>query len=324
MIDFNKAQEIINHEITAIEINREPAELYDPVKYILSIGGKRIRPALVLMSCSMFSNQITQAIRPALAIELFHNFTLVHDDIMDNSVLRRNKPTVHKKWNRNLAILSGDVMSILSFKFIADCPPGLLPAILELFNETALQVCEGQQYDIDFESRTDITVDDYLKMVELKTSVLIASSLKLGALLGAASLADSDLLYEFGRNLGIAFQLRDDLLDVYGDTAKFGKKIGTDIIANKKTFLILKAFEMADKKTRNSLNELISTIDHDPEEKVRSVKNIFNQLGIKEKTVEKSKDYFEYALNALGMVSVSNESKAELKKIAARLMEREQ
>ena len=324
MIDFNKAQEIINHEISAIEINREPAELYDPVKYILSIGGKRIRPALVLMSCSMFSNQITQAIRPALAIELFHNFTLVHDDIMDNSVLRRNKPTVHKKWNRNLAILSGDVMSILSFKFIADCPPGLLPAILELFNETALQVCEGQQYDIDFESRTDITVDDYLKMVELKTSVLIASSLKLGALLGGASLADSDLLYEFGRNLGIAFQLRDDLLDVYGDTAKFGKKIGTDIIANKKTFLILKAFEMADKKTRNSLNELISTIDHDPEEKVRSVKNIFNQLGIKEKTVEKSKDYFEYALNALGMVSVSNESKAELKKIAARLMEREQ
>lgn len=324
MIDFKKAQKIINHEISAIEINREPIELYEPVKYILSIGGKRVRPALVLMSCSMFSNQITQAIRPALAIEIFHNFTLLHDDMMDNSVLRRNKPTVHEKWNRNLAILSGDAMSILSYKFIADCPPGLLPAVLELFNETALQVCEGQQYDMDFESRNDISVDDYLKMIELKTSVLIASSLKLGALLGSASLADADLLYEFGRNFGIAFQLRDDLLDVYGDTAKFGKKIGMDIIANKKTYLILKAFEMADKKTKNRLNELIFTIDHVPEDKVQSVKSIFNQLGIKEKTEEKSKDYFEYALNVLDMVSVSDESKAALKELAARLMEREQ
>ncbi len=325
MVDFNKAREIINHEISTIEINREPIELYEPVKYILSIGGKRIRPALVLMSCSMFSGQITHAIRPALAIELFHNFTLLHDDIMDNSVLRRNQPTVHEKWNRNVAILSGDVMAILSYKFLAGCPSGMLPAVLELFTETALQVCEGQQYDLDFEARTDIRVDDYLKMIELKTSVLMACSLKLGAILGGASIADADLLYEFGKNFGIAFQLKDDILDVYGKTAKFGKKIGTDILANKKTYLFLKAFEIADKATKNRLIEITtSTNDLDPGEKIMEVKSIFNQLEIKKITEGKSRDYYEYALKMLDMVSVGNESKTILKEFVARLIEREQ
>ena len=324
MIDFSKAQHIINHEISAINISREPVELYEPVKYILSIGGKRIRPALVLMACSLFSGQITHAVRPALAIELFHSFTLLHDDIMDNSVLRRNKPTVHEKWNRNIAILSGDVMSILSYKYIADCPYGVLPVVLELFTETALKVCEGQQYDLDFETRNDIRVDDYLKMIELKTSVLIAASLKLGAILGGASLADADLLYEFGRNLGIAFQLRDDMLDAYGDTAKFGKKIGTDIISNKKTYLVLKAIEIADKKTRSQLIKLISSRDFNPEEKISRVINIFNQLGIKTITEEESKNYYELALRTLGMVSVNNDSKSAIRKFAAQLMKREQ
>lgn len=324
MLDFREAQEIINHEISAIEISREPVELYEPVKYILSTGGKRIRPALVLMSCSLFSGQITHAVRPALAIEFFHNFTLLHDDIMDNSVLRRNKPTVHEKWNRNVAILSGDVMAILSYKFVADCPSGILPAVLELFTETALQVCEGQQYDLDFEARTDIGVDDYLKMIELKTSALIASSLKLGAILGGASLADAVTLYEFGRNFGIAFQLKDDILDVYGDTAMFGKKIGMDIIANKKTYLVLKALEMADKETKNRLIKLISTHGLDPGEKIHAVKNIFTQLGIKKITEEKSRDYYEYALKMLGMVSVNDENKIALKQFTAQLIEREQ
>jgi geranylgeranyl diphosphate synthase type II len=224
MISFEEAQEIINREISSIVIDREPVELYQPVKYILSIGGKRIRPAMVLMACSLFSEQISRASKCALAIEVFHNFTLLHDDIMDNSVLRRNKPTVHEKWNRNVAILSGDVMSILSYKFIEDCSPEILPDVLALFNDTALKVCEGQQYDMNYESRNDVSVDDYLKMITLKTSVLIAASLKLGAILGGAPPADSDLMYEFGKNVGIAFQLRDDILDVYGDPGKFGKK----------------------------------------------------------------------------------------------------
>ncbi len=323
MVNFKKAQDIINHEISVIEFIREPKELYDPVNYVLSIGGKRIRPALVIMACSLFSEQITHAVKPALALEIFHNFTLLHDDMMDNSVLRRNKPTVHEKWNRNIAILSGDVMSIIAYKYLSDCPSGMLPSILELFTETALQVCEGQQYDLNFETRNDISVNDYLKMIELKTAVLIAASLKMGAILGGASLADADLLYEFGKNLGIVFQLGDDMLDVYGSTDKFGKKIGMDIIANKKTFLILKAIEVADNETRNQLTELMSSNDFDPEEKISRVMNIFNQLGIKEITQEKSGEYYDHALKTLDMVSVDHESKSTLKEFAKMLIERE-
>jgi len=323
MIDFKKAQDIINHEISVIEFNREPGELYDPVNYVLSIGGKRIRPALVIMACSMFSDQITHAIKPALAIEIFHNFTLLHDDIMDNSVLRRNQPTVHKKWNRNIAILSGDVMSIIAYKYISDCPFGILPSILELFTETALKVCEGQQYDLNFETRNNVSVDDYLKMIELKTAVLIAASLKMGAILGEASLADADLLYEFGKNLGITFQLMDDMLDIYGDTDKFGKRIGVDILDQKKTFPLLKAIEMADDRTRNQLTEFMSSGDFDPDEKINRVINIFNKLGIKEITQEKSGEYYNHALETLEMVSVDHECKIILKEFARMLIERE-
>jgi len=215
-------------------------------------------------------------------------------------------------------------MAILSYKFIADCPPGVLPTVLDLFTETALQVCEGQQYDMDFEKRTDISIDDYLRMIELKTSVLIASSLKLGAILGGASLTDTILLYEFGRNLGIAFQLRDDMLDVFGDTDKFGKKIGMDIIANKKTYLFLKAVEIAERETKDQLLQLFSTHDLDPEEKVSRVKTIFTQLGIKKITEDTSMDYFEQAVRKLDMVSVPEERKYMLKNFAEQLMEREQ
>lgn len=323
MIDFKKAQDIINHEISVIEFNREPGELYDPVNYVLSIGGKRIRPALVIMACNLFSDQITHAVKPALALEIFHNFTLLHDDMMDNSALRRNKPTVHEKWNRNIAILSGDVMSIIAYKYISDCPSGMLPFILELFTETAIKVCEGQQYDLNFETRNDVSVDDYLKMIELKTAVLIAASLKMGAILGGASLADADLLYEFGKNLGITFQLMDDMLDVYGDTDKFGKRIGMDIVANKKTFLVLKAIEVADDQTKSQLNELMSSSDFDPEEKINRISNIFNKLGIKEITQEKSGEYYDHALKTLDMVSVDHESKSKLKEFAKMLIERE-
>jgi geranylgeranyl diphosphate synthase type II len=324
MISFEKAQEIVNREISSLVIDREPYELYQPVQYILSIGGKRIRPAMVLMACSLFSGKISHAYKCALAIEMFHNFTLLHDDIMDNSVLRRNKPTVHEKWNRNIAILSGDVMSILSYRFIEDCSPEILPDILSLFTDTALKVCEGQQYDMNYESMNDVSVDEYLKMITLKTSALIAASLKLGAMLGGARTADSDLMYEFGKNIGIAFQLKDDILDVYGDPQKFGKKIGTDIIANKKTYLILKALEMSDTESRSILNRLISTNDLNKEEKIKQVIGIFDRFGIKEIAEAKSWEFYDTGLQALNFVSVKDLQKKALRDFARQLMEREQ
>lgn len=324
MLSFEKAQEIINRELASLVINREPDELYQPVEYILSIGGKRIRPVLVLMACSIFSDdRIIRAYKPALAIEIFHNFTLLHDDIMDNSELRRNKPTVHKKWNKNIAILSGDAMSILSYRFMGDCPPEILPDVLELFTTTALEVCEGQQYDMNYESRIDLSGDDYIKMVTLKTSVLIAASLKLGAMIGGASHADSDLMYEFGKNIGIAFQIRDDLLDVYGDPEKFGKKIGTDIVANKKTYLMVKALEAADEITGKNLRELIGTKEIDPSEKITKIIEIFNHLGIKKMTKVKSKEFYDKGLHALDLVSVDIGQKKSLKDFVQQLMERE-
>jgi geranylgeranyl diphosphate synthase type II len=324
MISFEKAQEIVNREISSLVIDREPSELYQPVQYMLSVGGKRIRPAMVLMACSLFSNKISHANKCALAIEMFHNFTLLHDDIMDNSALRRNKPTVHEKWNKNIAILSGDVMSILSYRFIEDCSREILPDVLKLFTDTALMVCEGQQYDINYESRNNVSVEEYLRMITLKTSALIAASLKLGSILGGARETDSDLMYEFGKNIGIAFQLKDDILDVYGDTRKFGKRIGTDIIANKKTYLVLKALEMADGESRKILDRLISTNDtDDKDEKIRQVIGIFNRFGIKEIAEAKSWEYYNTGLQALSLVSVEDIRKKSLRDFARQLMERE-
>jgi len=323
MISFEKAQEIINREIDSLVIDHEPVELYQPVKYILSIGGKRIRPTLVLMACSLFSEQVTRAIKPALAIEIFHNFTLLHDDIMDNSALRRSQPTVHEKWNKNTAILSGDAMSILSYQFITDCSPDILPDVIKLFTTSALEVCEGQQYDMNFESRNDIKVDDYIKMITLKTSVLLAASMKLGAMIGGASSSDSDLMYEFGKNLGIAFQIRDDLLDVYGDPGKFGKKIGMDIIANKKTYLIIKALEVAEGESEKILRRLISTNDINPAEKITIITGIFNRLGIREMAEIKSKEFYNKSLRAFDLVTVDTHQKKSLRDFAKQLMERE-
>jgi geranylgeranyl diphosphate synthase type II len=294
------------------------------VDYILSIGGKRIRPAMVLMAFSLFSGQIEHAVRCALAIELFHNFTLMHDDIMDNSVIRRNRPTVHEKWGRNVAILSGDVMSILSYRLISECPPGRLPEILTLFTETALKVCEGQQYDMNFEKRNDVRVDEYLKMITMKTAVLIAASLKLGAMVGGASPADSDHMYEFGKNIGIAFQLKDDILDVYGDTSKFGKKIGSDITANKKTFLLLEALETADAQSRQKLTTLFSTKKVDNEAKIAEVIRLFDRLGIKEKAEAKSWEFYNAGIQEFNLVRIKDSDKEALRGLVHQLMEREQ
>ena len=284
MYSFNESREIINKTIAKINLSDRPAELFDPIKYTLSTGGKRLRPALVLMSCELFSGKIDKAIMPALGIEMFHNFTLLHDDIMDKSLIRRNKPTVHKKWNENIAILSGDVMSILSYKYITKCNEEILPSVIDLFNQTAIMVCKGQQYDMNFEALQVVTVDEYLNMIKLKTSVLIAASNKLGALIGGANQADTDHMYNFGKNLGMAFQIQDDMLDVYGDLKNFGKKLCGDIIANKKTFLLVKALEIASSEQKNRIYNQLKKKDFDPDEKINAILSVYNELNIKDIT----------------------------------------
>jgi len=323
MLGFTEAQHIINEHLAKLSLKNEPVELYEPVRYILSIGGKRLRPALVLMSCSLFTNSIDHAIHPALGIEIFHNFTLLHDDIMDQSAVRRNQPTVHNKWNNNIAILSGDTMSILSYQYISQSPENQLKDVLELFNTTAREVCEGQQYDLNFENEMQVGVSDYIRMIELKTSVLIAASLKLGAILGSASMEDRHNLYEFGRNLGIAFQIRDDYLDAFGDPDKFGKKIGNDIVSNKKTFLMIMALELARGKHHDELNRLLKNSQINPEEKIDSVKNIYSQLEVGKISESKAKEYYKKSLQSLKNVSVSGDKKEALFQFARELMERE-
>lgn len=323
MLNFKEAQKIFGHELENYAIDRFPAELYAPVRYVLSIGGKRLRPSLVLMACSIFSDAVRQAIKPAMAFEFFHNFTLLHDDIMDNSNIRRGHLTVHKKWDHNAAILSGDVLSILSYKVLSEADDRHVKDLLPLFNLTALQVCEGQQYDMNFESRMDVTVVEYLKMIELKTAVLIAASLKAGAISGDANMLDADLLYEFGINLGMAFQLRDDYLDVYGDPEKFGKKIGNDIVTNKKTFLLIKALELSDRGMKSRLKELLGNADLDPELKVKEITRIYRQLGIDSISAELTSTYFDKSIQYLDQVHAPTTHKKSLADFAEKLMDRE-
>jgi geranylgeranyl diphosphate synthase type II len=275
------------------------------------------------MGCSVFSDAFHNAIKPALAIEFFHNFTLLHDDIMDNSNIRRGQPTVHQKWDSNTAILSGDVMSILSYKILSEADDLYLKDLLQLFNITALQVCEGQQYDMNFESRMDVTVAEYLKMIELKTAVLIAASLKAGAISGGADMLDAELLYEFGKNMGMAFQIRDDHLDVYGDPQKFGKKIGNDIVANKKTFLLIKALELSDPETRSRLTQLLGESGRDPETKIREVTAVYRQLDIDNIAADLASAYYDKAIQYLDRVKVEAQRKLPLGEFARQLMDRE-
>jgi geranylgeranyl diphosphate synthase type II len=312
MYSFNESREIINNTIAKINLSDGPAELFDPIKYTLSTGGKRLRPALVLMSCELFSGKIDKAIMPALGIEMFHNFTLLHDDIMDKSLIRRNKPTVHKKWNENIAILSGDVMSILSYKYITKCNEEMLPSVIDLFNQTAIMVCKGQQYDMNFEALQVVTVDEYLNMIELKTSVLIAASNKLGALIGGANQADTDHMYNFGKNLGMAFQIQDDMLDVYGDLKNFGKKPGGDIIANKKTFLLVKALEIASSEQKTRIYNQLKKKDFDPDEKINTILSVYNELNIKHITEELIKEYLSKSKSDLEKVSPDDYKKEQL------------
>ncbi len=322
MYNLNSCLEIINHELELLKKDqKDPAELYDPIYYILSLGGKRIRPVLTLMACNLFTDTLTNAIKPALAVEVFHNFTLIHDDIMDNSTLRRNSLTVHKKWDENIAILSGDAMQIYAYKLLCKADMPLLKILLDIYNNTALEVCEGQQYDMNFSKSDNISITDYIRMIELKTAVLLAASLQIGAVCANAGDDDAKNLYEFGRNLGIAFQIQDDYLDVYSNQDIFGKTTGGDITENKKTFLLIKALEYA---TPGQAKVLMQEVDagFSGKEKIEKVKNIFDELNIPSITRNEIIKYSERAFGYFDKVNVLDSRKYELRKVAKELTDR--
>lgn len=323
MLSFKEIQEKIEREIGQLEFDCPPKSLYDPITYILSLGGKRIRPALVLMAYNLYREDVEKVIRPAIGLEVFHNFTLLHDDLMDQADKRRNKPTVHKVWNANTAILSGDAMLIAAYQLIGETAPEHLKEVLDLFTRTALEICGGQQYDMEFESRMDVSEEEYLEMIRLKTAVLLACSLKTGAILGGASREDAENLYRFGINIGLAFQLQDDLLDVYGDTKTFGKNIGGDILCNKKTFLLINALRRAEGEQKAQLEHWIARKDFDAAEKIAAVTNIYNVLGLKELSEAKMQTYYAEGMKNLAALSVSEERLAVLKEVTSRLMFRQ-
>jgi|TARA_B110000495_G_C23028249_1_gene611568 geranylgeranyl diphosphate synthase type II len=313
-------QGVVVKEIEKFQKENKDFSLYDPVKYILDIGGKRLRPVLTLVATDLFGGIVADSIKPALGIEVFHNFTLLHDDIMDNAPLRRGQATVHEKWNVNAAILSGDVMFVQAFSLVTSCKNEFLRDVLDLFNVTAVEVCEGQQHDMDFESRNDVSIDEYIEMIRLKTSVLVACALKLGAILASAPKEDAEKLYDFGLNLGIAFQIKDDILDVFGDAALVGKKVGGDILANKKTYLLLKALEDADESQNITLKSWLSK--EGGADKVEAVTEIFKALSVKEKADKVMDGYYQKSLEALDAIQIDATKKKYLYDFARGLMSR--
>ncbi|SRX72312.1 polyprenyl synthetase family protein [Aequorivita antarctica] len=303
-------------------LQKEPHQLYDPIKYILSLGGKRIRPSLTLMVCDFFGSDFKKAMSAALAVELFHNFSLIHDDIMDNAPLRRGKKTVHEKWDVNTAILSGDAMLILAYQFFESYEPKMFQELAKLFSETALQVCEGQQHDMDFETRDDVTLVEYIKMIDHKTAVLLGAAMKMGAIVAEASESDKDKIYQFGRNLGIAFQLQDDYLDVFGNPETFGKQVGGDIISNKKTFLYLMAVGNGSSVQAEELEHLFSINPKDPTDKISTVKEIFLTSGAAKATRDEIEKYSKNAYSLLEAINISEEKKEMLRGFGNSLMQR--
>ncbi len=312
MLTRKELQEKFNAYWETQDIVKQPELLYQPVKYTLDCGGKRIRPVLLLMVCDMFGIDVNQAIKPAMGLEIFHNFTLLHDDIMDKSNIRRGKPTVHAKWNENIAILSGDAMSIMASQYILETPRNL-KKLLTAFYKASIDVCEGQQFDMDFEDKKIISEDEYLKMIALKTGALLAVSLQMGAIISDASDADIQHLYDFGMKMGLGFQLQDDWLDCFGDQDKFGKAIGKDILNEKKTYLFIKAYELANETQTQSLNRIFGNNELSPAEKIQSVLSIYNELKIGDIAIEKANAYFAEAQKSLDMVSCAKEKKAELR-----------
>ena len=311
--------------ITSLEdfaVTKEPKNLYDPINYILKLGGKRLRPVLTLMTTEVFGGEARVAMDAALSVEVFHNFSLVHDDIMDDAPLRRGKETVHEKWDLNTGILSGDAMLILAYQLFENYEPKTFQSLAKLFSKTALEVCEGQQYDIDFETRNDVTISEYLKMIEYKTAVLVGAAMKMGAIVANASDEDQDAIYDFGRYLGIAFQLQDDYLDAFGNPETFGKQVGGDILENKKTYLVLKTLELGSPKEQSSLLEIISNDSIANEEKVSSVKELFNNSGASEATQNAVKEYTNRAFTVLETLNISEDKKQLLRLFGEQLMNR--
>ena len=314
---------LVNDYIAGMEYVRQPYSLYEPIKYVLSLGGKRIRPVLMLLSYNLYKNDPERILSSACALETYHNYTLLHDDLMDNARLRRGHQTVHERWNANTAILSGDSMLVLAYERMLACDASKLKEVLDLFTETALQIGEGQQYDMDFEHRNDVTEGEYIEMIRLKTSVLLACAMKMGAILADAPATDAENLYHFGELFGLAFQLRDDFLDVYGDTRVFGKAIGGDIVCNKKTYMLINAYHLANEEQRKELDGWISANDFDADEKITAVTKLYDEIGIDRLAEEKMNFYFEESKKYLLAVDVPEERKRELIAYVNEMMERE-
>lgn len=312
----------VNEALDALPYNRRPASLYEPIRYVLSLGGKRIRPVLMLLSYNLFKEHPEDIMMQALGLETYHNYTLLHDDLMDQADLRRGHETVHKKWDANTAILSGDSMLVLAYQRMAECDAKYVPQVLNLFTETALEIGEGQEYDMDFETRNDVTEDEYIEMIRLKTSVLLACATKMGALLADAPASDVENLYKFGEQLGLAFQLQDDLLDVYGDPKVFGKAIGGDITSNKKTYMLINAFLRANDAQRRELQRWTDATDFDRAEKVRAVTALYDEIGIRELCEQKINYYFEECRKYLAKVQVSDARKQMLLDYTDEMMKR--
>ena len=323
MFTTKELLEKVNRYIADWDYSREPKGLYEPIRYVLSLGGKRIRPVLMLMAYNLYKEEVDSVLPVAVGLETYHNYTLLHDDLMDKADMRRNKPTVHKVWNENTAILSGDTMLVLAYQQMSRIDnPVLLKKVLDIFTEMALEIGEGQQYDMEFETRDDVTEEEYIEMIRLKTSVLLASALKIGALLGGASDKEACLLYDYGVQVGLAFQLQDDYLDVYGDPAVFGKKIGGDILCNKKTYMLINALLLADDGQRAELKRWIDAREYEPQEKIQAVTVLYDQIGIRELCDKKITAYFEKAGECLNALEVDDCRKQMLREFIGSLIHR--
>lgn len=322
MKSAKQIQECFESYLQGLDYSRQPDELYAPIRYVLSLGGKRIRPTFLIMAYNMYADDIENVFSAAAGMEIFHNFTLLHDDLMDKADMRRGQATVHKKWNDNTAILSGDGMLVLAYRYLAMTKGDNLNKVLDLANETFTGIMEGQQYDMEFETRDDVTEEEYIEMIRLKTSVLLAACVQMGALLGGASEPDSRLLYEFGEKIGLAFQLQDDLLDVYGDPAVFGKKIGGDILCNKKTYLYINAYRLSDAEQRKELDRWAVYEGNDPDSKIAAVRSIYDAVGVKSLSEKLIGSLFDEAMTKLDVVNLSIGSKSLLREYAGSLLNR--
>lgn len=323
MYSANELRDLVNDQLATAPYLHRPQKLYDPINYVLSIGGKRIRPVLLLMAYNLYKENVDPAVKPAIALETYHNYTLLHDDLMDRADLRRGKPTVHRKWNDNTAILSGDSMLVLAYKKMLECDDKHLRAVMELFTRTALEIGEGQQYDMEFETRMDVTEEEYIEMIRLKTSVLLACALKIGAILADAGKDDVENLYRFGESIGLAFQLQDDFLDVYGNPEVFGKKIGGDILCNKKTYMLIQAWNLSSDIQRKEMEEWLTAKNYNPQEKIKAITELYNTLGIDKLCSKKIEHYFTLGEEYLKKIHVENARKEMLRAFSTTLLGRQ-